>query len=207
MNRSTILSIVTAALACTSALAEGADDPMGRMRACSLMETAQRVQCLEQAAQAIAPSPAPSVGWTVGLTTSPVDYSPVGTASVAARARAADVAAPALRLTIRCRGGRSELVIESVGAARIIQTTSYRIDGGPAVSVGPSSSADSAIARGGDAVRLVQSLPDSGNLSVQILSSGRVDEVTFPLDGFDAVRRRLASACRWPDALAKPKDR
>jgi hypothetical protein len=170
------------------------------------METAQRVQCLDNAALAIAPSRAPSGGWTVGLTTSPVDYSPVGAASVAARADAVEGAAPPLRLTIRCRGGRTVVTVEGAGIARSDQAISYQISGGPAVRVGATSPpSGSGVALGGDAVRLVQSLPDGGSLAVRIQAPGRVAvEAAFPLDGLDAVRQRMASACRWPHALARP---
>ncbi|MDB5500855.1 MAG: hypothetical protein JWR89_757 [Tardiphaga sp.] len=179
---------------------------MARMRSCSLMETAQRVECLDNAALAIAPARAPSGGWTVGLTTSPVDYLPVAAASVAARADAVQGAAPPWRLTIRCRGGRTEVTVEGAGIARGDQAISYQINGGPAVRVGAASPpSGSGVALGGDAVRLVQSLPDGGSLAVRLQAPGRVAaEAAFPLDGLDAVRQRLASVCRWPHALARP---
>jgi hypothetical protein len=209
VNRAAVPSAVAAGFVCTVAWAQAAEDPMARMRSCSLMETAQRVECLDNAALAIAPPRAPSGGWTVGLTTSPVDYSPIATASVAGRADAVDSAATALRLTIRCRGGRTEMTVEGAGIVRGDQVISYQINGGPAVRVGTvSRPSGSGVALGGDAVRLVQSLPDGGSLAVQLQAPGRVAaEATFPLDGLDAVRQRLASVCRWPHAAAaKPGD-
>lgn len=208
MNRAAVPSAIAAGLACTFAWAQAPQDPMARMRACSLLETPQRVECLDEAALAIAPPRALSDGWTVGLTTSPVDYSPVAAASVAARADAANGAAPALRLTIRCRGGRTEVSVEGARIARGDQAISYQINGGPAVRVGGASPpSGSGVALGGDGVRLVQSLPDGGSLTVRIQAPGRVAaEAAFPLDGLDAVRQRMASVCRWPHALAKPGD-
>jgi hypothetical protein len=59
----------------------GATDPMTHLRACSLMESAARLECLEKLSRAIAlparPSPADD-NWIVSETTSPVDYSPIG---------------------------------------------------------------------------------------------------------------------------------
>src|SRR4030088_2673916 len=62
--------------------AKSASDPMAQLRACSLMERAERVECLEKLSRNIAPPARPvPVGdnWVVSETTSPVDYIPIAT--------------------------------------------------------------------------------------------------------------------------------
>src|SRR5258708_37333433 len=59
------------------AFAQGASDPVADLRACSLMERQERLECLEKLSRSIAPParPAPAGGnWDVSMTTSPVDY-------------------------------------------------------------------------------------------------------------------------------------
>ena len=69
------------------ALAQGANDPMADLRACSLMEREERLECLEALSRNIAPPrPAPaSDNWIVSETTSPVDYKPIVTATAFSR--------------------------------------------------------------------------------------------------------------------------
>ena len=45
-------------------------------------------------------------GWVISQTTSPVDYSPIATATTISRKIAGS---PELRLSVRCRGGHTEL--------------------------------------------------------------------------------------------------
>lgn len=206
MNRVGMASVVAIGLTHSVLWAQAPEDPAARMRSCSLMETGQRVQCLDNEASTAAPPRTPSGGWTVGLTTSPVDYSPIASASVAARVQADVVGdtAPALRLTIRCRGGRTQATIEGAGIAPGEQAIAYQISGGPVMRLdGAAPSSGSGITLGGDPVRLVQSLPDRGSFVVRLQAPGRVAvEAAFPLDGLDVVRQRLAPACRWPHPRA-----
>jgi len=56
-----------------------ADDPMAQLRACSLMERADRLECLDKLSRAVEPPvrPAPRAeGWIARQTSSPVDYIP-----------------------------------------------------------------------------------------------------------------------------------
>ncbi len=209
MNRAGMASMVAVGLTYTVSWAES-PDPVSRMRSCAPIEREQRVECLDNAESAAAPSRTAPGGWTVGLTTSPVDYSPIASASVAAQARAdvAGGAAPALRLTLRCRGGRTQVTIEGAGISPGEQAIAYQINGGPAVRLGGASpSFGSGITLGGDPVRLMQSLPDRGGLVVRLQAPGRVVvEVAFALDGLDVVRQRLASVCRWSDPRAGQGD-
>ena len=47
-------------------------------------------------------------GWIVSQTTSPVDYTPIATATISSREAAAG---SAMQLSIRCRGGRTQLTV------------------------------------------------------------------------------------------------
>jgi hypothetical protein len=71
------------------AFAQGANDPVAHLRACSLMEQAERLECLEKLSRSLAPParPAPEGdNWIVSETTSPVDYTPIVTATTSSRA-------------------------------------------------------------------------------------------------------------------------
>src|SRR4030088_717219 len=109
--------------------AESASDPMAQLRACSLMERAERVECLEQLSRNIAPPARPvPVGdnWVVSETTSPVDYMPIVTATTVSRRGA--VGSP-MQLSIHCRGGRTELVVAGPAVSRSAEyAISYRIN-------------------------------------------------------------------------------
>ena len=57
----------------------------------------------------------------------------------------------------------------------------------------------------GDVVRLLQSLPDSGSLSIHLAPrAGTARAEVFALAGLETVRAKLAAACKWPHAVAKP---
>jgi hypothetical protein len=60
-------------------------------------------------------------------------------------------------------------------------------------------------ARKGDVVRLLQSLPEEGDIAVRLSSrKGGTREGYFSLNGLKVVREKLAAACKWPQAIAKP---
>ena len=109
------------ASASADALAQGAGDAMERLRACSLLAPAERLDCLDKLSRDIAPpsparpaaSPAPEVApaadnWIVSETTSPLDYTPV---AIATALSSAGPDGAILQLSIQCRGGRTDLVI------------------------------------------------------------------------------------------------
>jgi len=111
MKRASLPFAAALAIVGGIALAQGADDPMAELRACSLMERADRLGCLDKLSRAIAPParPAPKAdGWIISLTSSPVDYAPIATATVASREVASG---STMQLSIRCRGGRIEPAI------------------------------------------------------------------------------------------------
>ena len=208
MKRAAIPFAVAIVVTSGIALAQGIDDPMAQLRACSPMEPAERQQCLDKASRTIAPAhqPAPNGdSWTISLTTSPVDYSPVATATTSSRDGAG---ASAMKLSIRCRGGRTELVVAGPSAFGIGDdyAISYRINEGQSVQISAAVATSRAgIAIGGDIVRLLQSLPDSGSLRIHLASrTGTALDGTFSLVGLDAVRRKMVAACRWPLPVANP---
>ena len=59
----------------------------------------------------------------------------------------------------------------------------------------------------GDVVRLLQSLPEEGDIAVRLSPrTGAAREGYFSLGGLKMVRDKLAAACKWPQAIAKPRN-
>jgi len=84
MKRAAIPFAVAISVTSGIALAQGTKDPMAQLRACSLMERTERLECLDKVSRSIAPErrQAPNTdNWNVSETTSPVDYSPIATAT------------------------------------------------------------------------------------------------------------------------------
>jgi len=190
--------------------AESASDPMAQLRACSLMERAERVECLEQLSRNIAPPARPvPVGdnWVVSETTSPVDYLPIVTATTFSRG--GSDGSP-MQLSIHCRGGRTELVVAGPAVSRSSAeyAISYRInDDQPVQLAAGSPSFGTGVAFTGDVVRLLQSLPEEGDIAVRLSTrTGPAQDGYFLLGGLKMVREKLAAACKWPRAVARPRN-
>ncbi|WP_426438751.1 hypothetical protein [Bradyrhizobium genosp. P] len=193
------------------ALAQGPDGPMEQLRACSAMERAERLDCLDRLSRAAAP-PANSAptedGWTVSQTTSPLDYTPIATATISSRGAGGDTA---MQLSIRCRSGRTELAVAGPampdrGDGYVI---SYRVNGGaPVQRAGIAPAFGGGVAFAGDAVGLLRSLPGEGELDIRLQPRvGAGSQGTFSLTGLENVRTKIEAACKWPHAVAKPNDR
>ena len=123
------------------AVAEDVGDLLSQLKACSQKDDAPRVECLNQLSRQIAQPPASSPAatnhWIVSETTSPVDYSPLVTATTSSRSDSERL--PSL-LSISCRNGRTELVVTNNGppnrSANDFMVT-YRInDQQPSLSAG-----------------------------------------------------------------------
>lgn len=102
---------VALTVASGAAFAQSASDPIAHLRACSLMEHAERLECLENLSRNIAPPARAALGgdnWIVSETTSPVDYTPVVAASTFSRGGSDG---SSMQLSIHCRAGRTELVV------------------------------------------------------------------------------------------------
>jgi hypothetical protein len=203
MRRAAILLAV--ALGGTGGIAL-AEVPMTELRSCLQKEHAERLGCLNKLTRTTSQHrPMPEDDWIVSQTTSPVDYSPIATATTSSRNGAGDAA---MQLSIRCRGGRTELALSGPGISRTggDDAISYRVNDDPAVQVAAAVPAfGPGVAFAGDVVRLVQSLPDSGNLIVLLSPrSGAARDGTFSLAGLDTARAKIAATCKWPRAIATP---
>jgi hypothetical protein len=207
-----------------NALAQATGDAMEKLRACSVLASAERRDCLEKLSRdigapppnAAAAPPAREVtpvadNWIVSETTSPFDYSPVAVATASATSgqssgQSSGQGGAPLQLSIQCRGGRTELVIASAALTLRGETyiVSYDIDGGPPVTLATGTPASGAgVAIKGDVVRLLASLPDRGNISFRVAArQGTTMEARYALAGLKAVLKRLAGPCKWPVAGA-----
>jgi hypothetical protein len=192
------------------AFAQGASDPMAQLRACFLMERAERLECLEQLSRNFAPPARPVPGddnWVVSETTSPVDYAPIVTATTFSRGGSD---ASSMQLSIHCRGGRTELVVAGPAVSRSSQdyAITYRInDNQPVQLAAGSPSFGTGAAFTGDVVRLLQSLPEEGDIAVRLFTrTGAAQDGHFVLDGLKLVREKVAAACKWPHVVAKPRN-
>jgi hypothetical protein len=203
-----ILLSVAFEVASRVAFAQETGDPMADLRACSLMEHAERLDCLEKLSRKIAPpdrAVRSSDNWIISETTSPVDYTPIGTATVGSTGGSDG---SSMHLSIHCRGGRTQLVIAGPAVSRSggDYVISYRInDGQPVQLAAGSPSYGTGAAFTGDIVRLLQSLPENGHIAVRISARGSAaQDGRFSLGGLKTVREKLAAACKWPSAVARP---
>jgi hypothetical protein len=192
------------------AFAQGAGDPIAHLRACSVMERAERLECLDRLSRDIAaPDRAAGGGdnWIISETTSPVNYTPIVTVTTSSRG---GPDGSSVRLIIYCRGGRTELVVSgpAVSRAGADYTISYRVNDGQPVQLaaGPPSFGTGA-AFTGDIVGLLQSLPEDGHIAIRISTRrGDAQDAHFLLGGLKTAREKLAAACKWPHAVAGPRN-
>ena len=209
--RTAVIPLIAALAAGRIAFAQSESDPVAQLRACSLMERAERLECLDRLSRDIAAAPdRPARGggnWMISETTSPVDYTPIVTAVALSRGGSDG---SLMQLAIYCRGGRTEFVVEGPGIAGRGDdyAISYRIDGHDLVQVvagRPSFGTGAAFK--GDIVRLLQSLREEGSITVRISPrTGVTREGHFSLNGLKTVREKLAATCKWPQATAKPRN-
>jgi hypothetical protein len=196
------------AIASGIAFAQGAADPMAHLRACAVMEQAERLECLDRLSRNIAAPVRAARGgdnWIISETTSPVNYTPMVTATAFSRGGSDG---SLMRLAIHCRGGRTELVVSgpAVSTGGMDYTISYRVnDGQPVQLAAGSPSFGTGVAFTGDIVRLLQSLPEDGHIAVRISPrGGAAQDGRFSLGGLKTAREKLAAACKWPHAVAGP---
>jgi hypothetical protein len=210
MKTATIHLTVAFGVVSAVAYAQGTNDPMTQLRACSTMEQTERLECLDKLSRNIAPPSrrTPEAGnWIVSETTSPVDYTPIVTAT-ASHQGGPD--GPSMQLSIRCRGGRTELVVTGSSISRSAEdfTISYRINDDQPVqvaAVAPSSGAGAAFK--GDVARLLQSLPEEGGIAIRLSTrAGVAIDGYFLLSGLKMVRDKISTTCRWPQAISTPRN-
>ncbi len=209
MRTAVVPMFVAFEVACRAAFAQSVSDPLAHLRACSLMERAERLECLDRLSRSLTPPQARPAraanNWAISETTSPVDYGPIVVATTTSREESS-----AMQLSMSCRAGRTELVVAGPAVAGKGEdyAVSYRIDGNEPVQVaaGPPSFGTGA-AFMGDVVRLLQSLPEEGDIAVRLSPrTGATREGSFSLNGLKTVRDKLAVACKWPQAIAKPRN-
>lgn len=190
------LSQTTCALAATG-------DTVDRLKACSQFEGMERLKCVDELLGEMTETPdfaiAQDPGWIISETTSPVDYRPQIAALTTARPSSQD--APA-SLALRCRAQRTELVISTAGSWRRDGEVAvvYRINEEPPVETRWKPAEDGkSLVFPGDVVRLLRSMPARGQMLVKVYAGkAPPHESTFKLAGLDPVRRRIATACNWP---------
>jgi hypothetical protein len=198
---------IAAALAMLGGIAAArADDLLEQLRACSAMEGAERMSCLDRLSRATMPPARPAQSdWVISQTTSPVDYAPIATATTLSREGAGGLA---IQLSIRCRGGRTELVIAgpAITGRGEDYLISWRVGGGRQEQVAAQPPAfGTGVAIRGDPVALLRSLPDQGELAVHLSPRvGTAQDAVFSLAGLETVRTKMEAACKWPHAAARP---
>lgn len=204
-----MLSIVFE-IACGAALAQDAVDPVAHLRACAVLEPAARLECLDKLSRSIAPTDRPAPGednWIVSETTSPIDYAPIVTATTLASGGSEGALT---RLSIYCRGGRTELAVSgpAVAGGSADGIIIYRINGAQPLQVAAgASSFGSGTAFRADVVHLLYSLPDEGGLNIRLVARAGTYEGQFALAGLKVVRAKVAAACKWPNVVARPNSR
>ena len=194
-------------VAVLSSLGQGATvqvgDAVDRLKECPQIEGLEQPECVErplrQVVQNPNPAPPPASNWIISETTSPVDYKPQVAALTTARVSSPN--APS-SLAIHCRARRTELIVSTAGSWKPDGDVrvAYKINEEPLVEARwkPEDAGRSVVFLG-DVVRLLRSMPDSGQLFVRV-QVGRAPpyESTFQLAGIDSVRRKIAAACNWP---------
>ena len=210
MKTAAIRLFVALEVGSAAAFAQGANDPVEHLRACSLMQPQERLECLEKLSRTMAPPRPATTGenWVVSETASPVDYTPIVRATTPSRNGSN---ASAMLLSIQCRGGRTELVVAGPAVSRsgADYAISYRVnDGQPVQLAAGSPSSGTGAAFTGDVVRLLQSLPEEGDFAVRLSSrtGAAAPEGHFSLGGLKMVREKVAVACKWPQAVARPRN-
>ena len=191
-----------------------ADDTISK--ACFQLERALQSECLKNLSRKLADknnqnSAEPAArSWIVSETMSPLDYSPMITATTSSQPVAKD--APAI-FSIRCRGQRTDLLVSTEGSWRASQANQLQVDlrvnDQPAVSMQWSVSSDgrTAIFKD-DTVRFLRSLPDKGRIVVSVSDrQGKAQEASFQLTGLDVIRQKIAAACKWTPAPEAPAGR
>lgn len=144
--------------------------------------------------------------WVISETTSPVDYTPIVTATAFVQGNAGGALK---QLSIHCRGGRTELIVggPALSEGNADYALSYRLDDAQPVQIAAGRpSYGTGIAFRGDVIGLLQSLPAEGDLAIRLTArTGAVHDGHFSLAGLKAARDRVAAACKWPRTIAKPR--
>lgn len=115
----------------------------------------------------------------------------------------------AMRLSIYCRAGRTEIAGPAVSGGGDEYAISYRVNGGQPVKIAAAVPASGdGVTFKADAVALIQSLPGDGEFALHLSPLvGASQDAIFPLAGLGTVRAKIAASCKWPHAIARPNNR
>jgi hypothetical protein len=202
---------VSAAIALASlsqvVCAQTADDSVVRFKSCLQLEGTARLECLEKLSRDLSTESKPASGppnggnWVISETASPVDYSPQITAAISSGSAVKD--APST-LAIRCRGQRIEVLVSTSGSWRPSNNgefrVAYQINDQPAIEERwvAVPGGHSAVSRG-NVTQFLRSLEKPGRLSISVYDwQGPPHDATFQFSGLEDVRRKIATACKWP---------
>jgi hypothetical protein len=194
-------------LACGIAYAQNTSESIETLRPCSAMEGQARLECLQDPSHRNPPPGrrAPDVAWVISETTSPVDYSPIVTATTSS---VGGSDGGAMQLAIHCRKGRTEATVAGAALSRSANeyVISFRLNADTPIQLPATSpSFGSGVAFGGDVVKLLSALPEDGHIVVRLFNrTGAVQDGQFLLSGFENVRKKMAVACKWPHVVARP---
>jgi hypothetical protein len=162
------------------------------------------------AAPSVAPAKTSPDGWTIGETTSPVDFSPLLVAELRPVAPAAD-GAPAV-LTLRCKSARTEISVRAQGTWRPSRAgdvdVALQTDGQETGHLRWLLSQDGRTAALPlDAAETVRAWRE-GRVSIAVTDGGGSGRASiFDLSGIERVRARLAAACHWPPSRTEARGR
>jgi len=216
MKPAAICLSVAFGVASQGTLAQSAGDSMEKLRACSLLAQAARLECLEKLSRDMAPPTASSASesagavdnWIVSETTSPIDYTPITTATASYR-DASD--GTTMLLSIQCRSGRTGLTIDGATLTRRVEdyVVSYAVNNGPpAVIATGAPPSGTGIAVRVDVGPLLAALPDRGEITFRVVArQGAALEGRYALTGLKTVLDRLAGPCKWPNATGVIRNR
>ena len=140
--------------------------------------------------------------WIISETTSPVNYTPMVTATTSSSVGSGSP----MQLSVYCRGGRTEMVVTgpAISGSGADYVLSYGLNDGQLVQVaaGPPLFGAGAAFKG-DVARLLLSLPDEGGMAIRLSTpQGAAYDGRFSLKGLKAARDRVATACKWPNAMS-----
>jgi hypothetical protein len=153
--------------------------------------------------------PSPS-GWTVGETTSPVDFSPLLIAELRPVTPASN--GTPTTLTLRCRGARTEISVRAQGTWRPSRAgdvdVAVQTDGQETGHLRLLLSQDGRTASlPQDATETVRAWKES-KVSIAVTDGGGSGGASiFDLAGLETVRGRLAAACHWPPPRTEARSR
>ncbi len=195
-------------------LAQGAGDAMEKLRACSVLPQAGRLECLQKLSHDIAPPASPASeaagtadNWIVSETTSPLDYTAITIATVSTSASGGAT----MQLSIQCRGGRTDLMIDSPALTRRAEeyVVSYAVNSGQPVAVAAGTPASgTGIAVRVDVAALLASLPDGGDIAFRVAGrQGAILEGRYGLAALKSVGGRLSGPCKWPTTAGTYRNR